>query len=68
MEKIEIVNENGHQFAYFKGVKLPSLIDSKIEDNLNEKPIAVLRFIVDLVKEPSALKQYNKTDPTNSIV
>lgn len=49
MEKIEIRVVNGLHQAYYKGVKLPFLIDSSIIQGVDkESNEAVLRFRVDL--------------------
>jgi len=48
MEKIEIRNENGIHFAYFKGVKLPFLIESNIIQGADGFTTANLSFEVNL--------------------
>lgn len=51
MDKIEIRNENGVHFAYYKGLKLPNLIYSEIKQGVNPKGThAVLTFEVELEK------------------
>lgn len=50
MEKIELRNENGIHFAYFKGVKLPCLIRTTIDQAVGMITTAILEFEVDLEK------------------
>lgn len=50
MEKIEIRNENGIHFAYFKGVKLPFLIESTVNQQALGFTTATLMFEVELEK------------------
>lgn len=50
MEKIEIRNENGIHFAYFKGVKLPYLVRTTIDQGVGMITTAILEFEVDLEK------------------
>jgi len=56
MEKIEIRNENGIHFAYFKNVKLPFLIESIIIQNPNGFTTANLSFEVDLEKSKNTFE------------
>lgn len=49
-ERIEIRNENGIHFAYFRGVKLPFLIESTVTQGAEGFTTATLCFEVDLEK------------------
>lgn len=50
MGKIEIRNENGIHFAYFKGEKLPFLIESTVNQQALGFTTATLMFEVELEK------------------
>jgi len=60
-EKIEIRNENGIHFAYFRGVKLPALIRTTITQGIDEITVGVLEFEVNLEK-PSVTFEIKGSD------
>ena len=55
---IKVVNEDGHQFLYFNGQKLPRLVWTRVYNGCDEPSYVIAKFFVNIEDSPVHYNPY----------